>query len=109
MSKPSKKARLFFKEIAKKLPLTTTDSQYDEVYTGEVLKLAGHTEIDGKPIEDEKKYLVPNLLLIEDRHVRRMRRRYKKYGKKGVVKYLMEFMKEDSRSWVVANVDKFCN
>lgn len=77
------------KELASKLPALTVETHEKHLITGaEIISWNTITEIDGKPINPEEKYIWNYPVICYANHYRRLRRRYRKKGIEGVQDYL---------------------
>ena len=85
-------------ELASMLPYENYVSTTRERIKGSDLLLTGVKEVEGKPIDKEKTYLIHNPLLQEKNHKRRLFRAYRKSGFEGVEKYLARYVAKDRRS-----------
>lgn len=92
-------------ELACMLPHESYVSTTRERMKGSELLLTGVKEVEGKPIEKEKTYLIHNPLLQEKNHKRRLIRAYRKSGFEGVERYLARYVAKDRRE-VLDNVMK---
>lgn len=78
------------RSYVKKLPIIMEQSKEIHIMTGaEILETGAH-EIDGEPINLEKKYEYPMPVQIQVNHYRRIKSAWLKDGQPGVQKYLNE-------------------
>jgi len=86
LHKPQLKA---FKLIAAQLPSLNVASSELHLMTGEeILALQTIDEIDGKPIDPERKYWLRLPVLMFANHNRRLKRAYYRGGPEAVQKYI---------------------
>jgi hypothetical protein len=85
-----KKARLkVIKKLANNLPLINQVSTEPHLLSGaEILEWGTITEIDGKPIDPEKKYLHHYPVLMVQNNRRGMKRAFLRNGVEGVKQFL---------------------
>ena len=62
---------------------------------GRDLKLTGYKEVDGKPIEDHKKYRIPVPVAEKIDHKRLMSLAWLRGGKLAIASYLRKYMKAE--------------
>ena len=79
--------------IAKNLPSQSQVSNINSVVTGEDAILAGTSEIEGKAVDPEKEYIIPNRLIMPVDHVARIKRAFSSNGKNGIIEYCKRFLK----------------
>lgn len=89
MHQVSKNIEKLLQQLAGLLPQVTIKSHEKHFVTGkEILEWRTVTEIDGKPIIPEKKYLWNYPVISQANHYRRLKTRFKKKGITGVQEYL---------------------
>lgn len=85
------------KIIAKNLPEQSQISNINTVVTGndifEGILLGGRNEVEGKGIDPDKKYIIPNILAMPVDHIKRIKRVFKSNGKNGIIEYCKKFLK----------------
>lgn len=77
--------------IASKLPMVNCETRERHLMLGkEILELETVKEIDGKPINPEKHYLMIYPVFIISNHYRRLKRAWIKNGREGVQHYISQ-------------------
>ncbi|MCK5614235.1 hypothetical protein KAR91_70875 [Candidatus Pacearchaeota archaeon] len=79
--------------IAKALPGQSQASNINSIVSGEDAILAGTNEIEGKEVDPEKEYMIPNRLIMPVDHIKRIKRAFKSNGKNGIIEYCEKFLK----------------
>ena len=82
--------------IAKNLPQQGIVSNINSIITGEDVILTNKNEINGEEVIPEKDYIVGNNLIREVDHKGRLKKAFKKLGKKGLIAYCKKYMKYDT-------------
>jgi len=89
----------FIEIVFPKLKMKT--AIHHEVYNGRDLKLTGHKEVEGEPIEDHKRYRIPTPVVIQVDHRRKLRLAWLRGGKSAVRFYLKDFLSESDLNKVL--------
>ncbi len=92
--------------LADFLPDRMQHSTYQKTLKGEDAILAGTLEIDGEKVDPEKDYVVQNNLFREVNHKLRMKKAFKKHGKKGVIHYCKKFVKAEKQNELTNAIDR---
>ena len=74
--------------ISQKMPIIMRNSYERHIVTGQELIDSERTEVSGKPIDPEAKYIDPFPVQIAINHKRAMKKLYKKYHAAGVNGYI---------------------
>jgi len=93
------------KGLAGQLPKTSYNALEVSSIKGENVKLSGLELPQGMEIEEGKEYKFKVPVIIQSSHSRRIRRAYKSSGIEGVVKYVLQFVKDEHRSRVQADIE----
>lgn len=74
---------------AKLLPVVLGNTHEKHLLTGaEILEFGTITEIEGKQIKPEQKYLMPMPVQLYQNHVRRLKKAWLKHGYDGIKSYV---------------------
>lgn len=83
--------------IANNLPNQGQVSNINTLITGndifEDILLGGRSEVEGKGIDPDKEYIIPNILVMPVDHIKRIKRAFKSNGKTGIIEYCKRFLK----------------
>lgn len=76
------------RKVADQLPIYFIQSHEKHIMTGkEILEETEYKEIDGKPINPDEKYIVPQPVQIAFNHHRKLKEIYNRYKFPGVKEY----------------------
>lgn len=76
------------RKVADQLPIYFIQSHEKHIMTGkEILEETEYKEIDGKPINPDEKYIVPQPVQIAFNHYRKIKGIYQKHSFAGVKEY----------------------